>query len=306
MRRLPKPPCRGVVLLGALLLAGTALAACGSPGSASSASTSPPTTLPTSPQALAAVAQATARTTALTADFAMTFQRSSGSTASQLPLDAHGAVDFTGPSSTIRIDLPKASGGTERMVFLPGTVFFRPPPSSPPLQPGRPWIFANFADIAKYKVNFPPYIVQTESINPAFTVSEVAWGATAAAPAGTATLDGSTDRVYVVTVDLQKALAGATGANGAVFALTLASEIAASGSTSPTVTARVWVDGQGRLVGVRTVPVGAGIGTLTLALDRFGAPVQAAKPARATVVDLAAIIPGGEQEALNGGDTDGA
>jgi len=291
--------------VAALAVAALALAACGSSGGGATSSTAPPTTLPASPQALAAVLQATARTTALTSDFDMTFQRTSGS-ASLLPLDAHGAVDFTGPSATIRIDLPTSSGGTEHMVFLPGTVFFRPPPSSPPLQPGRPWIFANFADIATYKVNFPPYIVQTESINPAFAVSEVAWGATAASPAGSASFGGRPTRVYDVTVDLQKALTGAAGANGAVFALTLASEITASGSASPTVTARVWVDPEGRLVGVQTVPVGAGIGTLTLSLDRFGATVQATKPPRSTVVDLAAIIPGGEQEALNGGDTDGA
>ena len=55
-----------------------------------------------------------------------------------------------------------------------------------------------------------------------------------------------------------------------------------------------------------SVLLAAGIGTLTLSLDRFGATVQATKPPRSTVVDLAAIIPGGEQEALNGGDTDGA
>jgi hypothetical protein len=190
------------------------------------------------------------------------------------------------------------------MVFRPGTVFFKPPASSPPLQAGRPWIFANFADIAKYKVNFPPYIVQTESINPAFTVYEVKWGATSAASAGTTTFQGRPASEYTVTVDLRTALTHASGANGTVFGLTLESEIAAS--TSPTVNVLVWVDAQGRLVGAQTVPVGAGIGTLTLSLTRFGTPVHADKPPRASVVDLAAMIPGGEREALNGGDSDGA
>lgn len=289
----------------ALLVAGAGLTACGSPGAVATRATSPPTTSPPSPQALAAVVLAANRTAGLTSGFEMSFQRSSSDT-SMLPLDAHGVVDFRGPSATIRIDLPASSGGTERMVFLPGTVFFKPPPSSPPLQAGRPWIFANFADIAKYKVNFPPYIVQIESINPSFAVSEIGWGATAAAPAGTVTFHGQRAKAYSVTVGLQQALAHASGANGVVFGLTLASEISASGSASPTATAQVWVDPQGRLVGAQIVPIGAGIGTLTLALDHFGMPVQADKPRRSTVVDLAAMIPGGEREALNGGDADGA
>ena len=109
---------------------------------------------PTSPQALAMVVQATARTMTLTSQFEMTFRQAS-SDASATPLGAHGAVDFRGPSATNHINFVRGSGA-ESMVFLPGTVFFKPPPSTPPLQPGKPWVFANFADIAKYKVNFPP------------------------------------------------------------------------------------------------------------------------------------------------------
>jgi len=192
------------------------------------------------------------------------------------------------------------------MVFLPGTVFFKPPPSTPPLQAGRPWVFANFADIAKYKVNFPPYIVQTESINPAFTFYELAWGSTTASPEGEVSFMGRPATAYLVSVNLQKALTGASGPDGDVFARTLSSEISASGNASPAVTIEVWIDATGRLVGVRVTPVGAGIGTVTIALDHFGASVHADKPPRASVVDLAAMIPGGEQEALNGGDADGA
>jgi len=292
-------------VVSVLLVAGTLLAACGSPNALEQPTSSPLVTAPSSPQALASVVQAANRTVGLTSGFDMTFQHASDS-AQQLPLDAHGEVDFRGPSATIRIDLPRSSGGTESMVFRPGTVFFKPPASSPPLQAGRPWIFANFADIAKYRVNFPPYIVQTESINPALTVYEVEWGATSAASAGRATFQGHPTKAYAVTVDLKKALAHASGANGTVFGLTLASEIAASGTPSATVNVTVWVDAEGRLVGAQTVPVGAGIGTLTLSLSRFGLRVHADKPARTTVVDLAAMIPGGEREALNGGDADGA
>jgi hypothetical protein len=250
------------------------------------------------------VVQATARTMMLTSQFEMTFRQASSS-ASAKPLGAHGAVDFRGPSATNHIKFARGSGA-ESMVFLPGTVFFKPPPSTPPLQPGKPWVFANFADIAKYKVNFPPYIVQTESINPAFTIYELAWGSMAASAVGHVSFMGRQATAYVVRVGLAKALASASGTDGDVFGRTLSSEISASGETSPTVTIKAWVDSEGRLIGARVTPIGAGIGTLTIALDRFGAAVHADKPPRASVVDLAAMIPGGEQEALNGGDADGA
>ncbi len=264
-----------------------------------------PAPAPASPATLSTVLQATDRTLGLTSSFEMVF-RGAPRGDSQLPLSASGTVDFGAPAATIKIDLPRSSGGAESMVFRPGTVFFKPPSSSPPLQPGRPWVFANFADIATYKVNFPPYIVQTETINPSFALYEVAWGAAAASGGGSVTFQGHPATTYVVTVDLQRALTHASGANGTVFALALASEITASGQSAPKVKARVWIDRKGRLVGARILPIGAGIGTLTLSLHQFGAQVHADKPPRVKVVDLASMIPGGEREALNGGDADGA
>jgi hypothetical protein len=277
--------------------AASALLASGVVGTAPPSGASSPT--------LVSVQHATNSTLGLTSQFQMVFRRAPQGN-SQLPLSAEGAVDFAAPSATLRLDLPRSSGGTESMVFLPGTVFFKPPPSSPPLRVGRPWVFANFSDIAKYKVNFPPYIVQTENINPSFTLYQIAWGATAVSGVHRVMFEGAPATTCLVTIDLQHALQHVSGANGSVFALTLASEIAASGQSSPKVTARVWIDKIGRLVGARILPVGAGIGTLTLSLSHFGTPVHADKPPRAKVVDLAATIPGGEREALNGGDADGA
>ncbi len=293
------------ILVGAIGLCG-----CGGTNYSTSAATVPPERLPPSPQAKAAVERAVASTLGLTSDFAMTFSKPSSNGTSATPRDATGAVDFQSPSGTIRIDLPGATGGTEKMVFLPGTVFIKPPPSSPSLQAGKPWIFANFADIAKYKVNFPPYIVQTESINPAFPLYELSWGLSKAASAGQSSFEGQQAESYLVTVNLNQALARATGPAGDVFSHALSSEISANGGNTVTPTAsitmEVWIDGSARLVGARVAPPGAGIGTLTLSLQRFGATVHTDKPPRALVVDIAAMIPGGEQEALNGGDTDGA
>ncbi|MGH9079178.1 MAG: hypothetical protein ACRDYE_03690 [Acidimicrobiales bacterium] len=287
------------------------LAACGSAGPAGpSAGAIPHVSTPPSAPALAAVSHAVATTVTLTGAFDMAFSDVPVASRSATPKEASGAVDFGGPASTIRLELPAGSGGTEQMVFLPGTVFIKPPASSPPLQAGKPWIFANFADIDKYRVNFPPYIVQTESVNPAFVVYELLWGATSAVPLGRTVLAGQEADAYVVTVDLDQALAHSTGPGADVFGHALTSEISAFGGSTatapPTLTAEAWVDGAGRLIGARATPPGAGIGTLTLDVTRFGVPVHADKPPRAKVVDIAAMIPGGEQEALNGGDSDGA
>jgi hypothetical protein len=258
----------------------------------------------------ALVAAAAATTSTLRSAFTMSFHHSTPTVGSTTPVGAHGVVDFSAPSGTITLALPGGASSEEQMVFLPGTVFVKPPSSSPPLQPGRPWIFANFADIAKYHVMFPPYIVQTESVNPALPLSELAWGTTRATLDGETTFNGIPTRHYRATVDLNLALTHAAGPASAVFTQAITSEISASGgntfTTPVSVPVSVWLDHTGRVVGLRWTPPGAGIGTITLLLHQFGSPVHAAKPARAKVVDIAAMIPGGEQEALNGGDSDGA
>ncbi len=294
-----------------LLVVAVALAACGSPAqSGSPAGAVPTVSPPPSSHALATVSRAVATTLSTSANFDLAFSGVPVGSQSATPRDASGAVDFRSPAATIQLDLPSGSGGSERMVFLPDTVFIKPPASSPPLQAGRPWIFANFADIAKYKVNFPPYIVQTESVNPAFVLYELAWGATSAAPLGSATFGGHQTEAYLVTVNLVQAISHSSGVAVDVFGRALTSEIGAFGGSSttapPTMRVEVWVDGATRLVGVRHTPPGAGIGTLTMTLTRFGTVVHADKPPRSKVVDIAAMIPGGEQEALNGGDSDGA
>lgn len=295
----------------ALVVALVALAGCGSPTQAAAPTGALPTASPPpSAEALAAVDRAVTATLGLTAQFDLAFSDPPTGSRSATPRTASGAVDFRSPASTIQLDLPPSAGGSERMVFLPDTVFVKPPATSPPLQAGRPWIFANFADIAKYRVNFPPYIVQTESVNPAFVLYELAWGATTAAPLGRTALAGQTDQAYLVTVDLTRAAAHTSGPAADVFGRAVASELGAYGgataSAPPTMRVEVWVDPAGRLVGARHSPPGAGIGTLTLRVDHFGVAVHADKPPRSKVVDIAAMIPGGEQEALNGGDSDGA
>jgi hypothetical protein len=302
VRGLRAPARRILALVTAVALVVVLTMTTAGPASAQPASTSSASGGP--------VAAAATTTSMLRSAFTMSFHHSTPTVGSTTPVGAHGVVDFSGPSGTITLALPGGASAEEHMVFLPGTVFVKPPSSSPPLQPGRPWIFANFADIAKYHVMFPPYIVQTESVNPALPLSELAWGTTRATFEGETSFDGIPAHHYRATVDLNLALTHATGPAAAVFTQAITSEISASGgntyTTSVSIPVSVWLDRTGRVVGLRWTPPGAGIGTITLSLHQFGSPVHAAKPARAKVVDIAAMIPGGEQEALNGGDSDGA
>jgi hypothetical protein len=305
------PAPRGLALaVGFVAMASVILAGSWSASGPATASASTPSDSSTVPGAVGVVLQATARTLAQRAAFTMAFAHSTPTVGSSTPKGAHGFADFTLPSGTVTLELPGGSSDREQMIFLPGTIFIKPPSSSRPLRPGRPWIFANFADIAKYKVAFPPYIVQTELVNPALVLSELAWGTTAATSSGLTSFHGSRARHYRATVNLSRALAHATGPAAAEFTQTIDAQITASGgnafSSPVSLHIDAWIDASGRVIGARVTPPGAGIGTVTLALDNFGSEVTANKPPRAKVIDIAAMIPGGEQEALNGGDSDGA
>jgi hypothetical protein len=300
---------RSLAVARAVALA-LALVACISASAQPAAASDPPAPSSARTSTGALVAAAAARTGILRSAFTMTFHHSTPTTASTTPRGAFGSVDFSAPSGTITLELSGGPAAREQMVFRPGTVFIKPPESSLPLQPGRPWIFANFADIAKYSIKFPPYIVQTESLNPDLALAELAWGATKAASYPPVDFAGVPTHHYRTTVNLNQALARASGPAATEFVQAITTQIMASGGntfTAPvSIPMDVWVDSSGRVIGIRVTPPGAGIGTVTLALHRIGSAVHAAKPPRAKVVDIAAMLPGGEQEALNGGDSDGA
>ncbi len=273
----PTMPTVAVALVLTLTLA-VALAVSG-PASAQPASTSePPVSSPATPSTGAVVVAAAARTAILRSAFTMTFRHTSPTSAATTPRGAYGAVDFNAPSGTITLELPGGPTAREQMVFLPGTVFIKPPTSSLPLQPGRPWIFANFADIAKYSIRFPPYIVQTESVNPDLALAELAWGTTKAVPYRPALFEGVPTHHYRATVNLNQALARASGPAAAEFVQAITAEIMASGGNTFTAPVSIpmdtWVDDTGRVIGIRVTPPGAGIGTVTLALHRFGSGVS--------------------------------
>ena len=218
------------------------------------------------------------------------------------PIAGRGIFDFVAGRGEAELG---RLGGAERVIFLAESVFVAQPQTANLLPAGKVWISAGLTE-QSLATNFPQFVTQVESLNPALILSELEWGAVSAAPTGTS--GGSETRGYSVSVDLERAQSQAAGPSAAAFRRAIGYQLAEmSGATVPTqVTVLVGVDSQGRVVLLRTSPPGAGIGTVALTLSQFGIGVSVGQPARAQVVDISSLAPGGERENAGGGDSDGA
>jgi hypothetical protein len=254
---------------------------------------------PPSAAALAAVQGAAAGALSRTARVSLTLTGGSlfGATASRV--DGTGTFDFGALRGALTF-MPAGSRSGEPVVFTPTAVYVKPPAGSP-LPAGKSWTVADFSDPEALTSNFPKLIPQAESVNPALTVGQLLWGATAAAPAGHETVAGQDAARYAVTVDVSRAADAVTGPARIPFARALATEAV----VAPTVTVSVWVLGSGRLARVMAAPPGIGVGTVTTTLSGFGQAVRADPPPKAQVVDILQLGPNGERENQNGGDSDG-
>jgi hypothetical protein len=229
-------------------------------------------------------------------------------------VEGAGSFDFRAQQGTLLLS-PSGTGLHEPLVFAPLAVYIRPPASSESLPPGKSWILASFSDTRVLQTNLPDYVIEVESLNPALVLSELLWGGVAAAPSGSAMIQGRTASRYDVTVDLNQALASASGAAQVPLSLALQAELrAVGGSTAAGASARsssritvgAWIGESGRLLRVELTPPGAGVGRMTMNLAGFGTAVLATLPPAAQVTDVASLTPAAERESKNGGDSDGA
>jgi hypothetical protein len=288
-------------LTAAALLAG----ACGGAGGPTAprpaaAATPSPAFGPASPESLAAVRSAVAATLAGTATVAVTLTGSTLFDRSRSNASATGAFDFRAMRGAISL-VPAGSRVAEAVVFTPSAVYIRPPAANELLPKGKSWIVDSFTDTPAVTASFPQYVAQVESVNPGLVLSEVAWGATAAAAAVGPAATGGQAPAYDVTVDLRQALAGAGGPAAIPFAVVIETEAV----TSPTLHVLAWMGASGRLARLELRPPGTGLGTVGVALSIPGGPVSAGPPPAGQVVELAALAPAGERENRGGGDSDG-
>ncbi|MGH9123486.1 MAG: hypothetical protein ACRDZ8_02025 [Acidimicrobiales bacterium] len=303
-----------------VLLALCSAVVAGLAGCSSSAPSAPPdlaaASVPTGPpssEALAAVVAAAKSTLRERAQVSVRLAASQALGIAGRDVTGSGLFDLgTGRG---RVDLGQVTG-PERVLFLPQAVFVAQAGGASVLPKGKVWISAGLTE-QSVATNFPQFVTQVESLNPSLLLSELEWGSSSAAPL--APVGG--ESAYSVVVDLAKAQAGAASSSGSAGAVAAAGPSSSapafdraisyqiteqSGGSSPTLTAEVVVDHQGRVVGARGTPPGAGIGTVTLSLSGWGASVSVVEPPRSQVVDISSLAPGGERENAAGGDSDGA
>ena len=259
-------------------------------------------------QSVNAVRAASTETLSDTARVASTFSGSTLFGLSRTTAVGTGSIDFRFSEGELSLAVPGIRAAIPE-IFYPTLVIVRPPPNGSSLPPpGKPWVAATFSDVAVESIdrNFPDFIYQFESTNPALLVSELAWGTTAAAPTGRQVVNGTAATRYDVTVDLSRALAQATGPALTPFSLALGNEVSHlrdSGASS--IVAHAWIDDTGRLVRVDESPPVPGVGTMTTTLSNFSQAVTFDAPPAARIVSLGTLSPSGERENQNGGDTDG-
>ncbi len=179
--------------------------------------------------------------------------------------------------------------GLEQIIFLPQSVFVAQHGGGTLLPEGKAWISAGLIEQSP-ATNFPQFVTQVESLNPALLLPEIESGSVSVAP-----LAGVRGKAaYSVVINLSKAQAGVTGPSAAAFAKVIGYEMAQeSGGTTPGATVEVLVDRQGRIAEMRTSPPGASSGTVTLALSGWGVVAAAAPPPPEQVVDISSLAPSG-------------
>ncbi|HXX90631.1 MAG TPA: hypothetical protein VEI83_10460 [Acidimicrobiales bacterium] len=301
---------RAPIALVTAVSAALGLAACGggSGPAAVQVSTSPTIAAPSS-DALDTVQAALAATTGTTADVDLALLPAQVFGQRQAPVLGSGTFDFASAEGRAQLEQP---GGVETVLFLPAAVFVRQASGPTILPKGKEWVSAGLTEDALAS-NFPQFVVQTEALNPVFLFQQVAWGALDAAPLGTTTIAGTAADGYLVTVDLARAAADASGPAAAAFARAVGFQLGSLGGSSAsspsptTASVRLWVDrAGGRVVRYQATPPGSGAGTITVTVTRYGSSVHVQAPTRATVADIASLSPGGEHENGGSGDTDAA
>jgi hypothetical protein len=210
------------------------------------------------------------------------------------PIVAPGEFSFRDGIGYEAVHLGTAGGRTVYLMFLPNAVYLEPhSPQGPVLPAGKLWLYASFAGNADPRA-VPPrgFAGEAEGLNPELPLSELAWGATAATPGRQVVLDHVPFREYDTTVDLELALARASGKSAAALRAAIRDQLAAlRASRAPdarTIRIRAWVDGTGHVARLQTSPPGPSLGTATTSLGGFGIKVPTNPPNTGQVLGLRA------------------
>jgi hypothetical protein len=183
------------------------------------------------------------------------------------------------------IDLPAAGSAPAQRWFLtfePRRVYLARVPALR-LPAGKSWV----------AVRSPPppldaretaFVAQAQGVNPQLYLDEIVWGSTAATKTGSSVIAHVPYTEYAVTVDLARAHERAAG--------TMRVAIEQQLRARPRLRISVMVDGPGHVARLRVTPPGADLGTVTMTLTGFGAPIKGTLPDASSVADLGALPAG--------------
>jgi hypothetical protein len=187
--------------------------------------------------------------------------------------------------------LGRRASGTAYLVFLPQQLWSKPVVNSA-LPRGHLWISATFTDARSAGSMTPSLALALESMNPQLLLEEIATGAVAASSSGQRVIDHVPFTEYVVSVDLARALAAPaeTGALRTAIQQELSALRADRGTHAGSrvrIVARV--DGAGRLAQLQASLPGSKLGTVQIALWKFGSTIPLSLPLRSETVDIASL-----------------
>lgn len=264
---------------------------------------------PATPQALQAVARATAGTLGTTVAVSYELIGAQVFGPGAAAVSGNGTFDLR--RGVGKAELSQASG-TQLLDLTPTVVFTRVPSGSAAALPrGKSWMSATLDGSESLATNFPQFVIQVEGFNPLLYLDEVAWGALSAAPLGSEVIKGLPAQGYLVTVSLPNALGKSKGPSSTSMSVAIRSELTSLGGSrgrgaDQTVRLRLWIDRSDRVVTIQASPPGTGVGTTTMVLAPSGSSVKVVPPGLSKVVDIASLTPLGEQENNGKGDADGA
>jgi hypothetical protein len=209
-----------------------------------------------------------------------------------------GRAEFSFPKGLgyQALQVPALGGraaGTAYLVFLPQKLWSKPVVNTA-LPEGRLWISATFTGSRSAGSTTPSLALALESMNPQLLLEEIATGAVAASSSGHRVVDHVPFTEYVVSVDLARALAaaGKSGALRTAMQQELSALRASRGADAGSLVRIVArVDGVGRLAQLQASLPGSKLGTVQIALWKFGSIIPLSLPLASQTVDIASLRP---------------
>lgn len=207
-----------------------------------------------------------------------------------------GRAEFSFPKGLgyQALQVPALGGraaGTAYLVFLPQQLWSKPVVNSA-LPEGHLWISAKFTGSRSAGSTTPSLALTLESMNPQLLLEEIATGAVAASSSGHRVVDHVPFTEYVVSVDLARALAaaGKTGALRTAMQQELSALRASRGTDAGSLVRIVArVDGVGHLAQLQASLPGSKLGTVQIALWKFGSIIPLSLPLASQTVDIASL-----------------